>query len=42
MTGDTPCKMVGGRYCLSSHYAEDIGVLCDTVHEIDGGRVLEE
>jgi ABC-2 type transport system ATP-binding protein len=26
---------------LSSHYAEDIEALCDTVREMDGGRIRQ-
>lgn len=33
-------KEQGKTILLSSHYAEDIKVLCDTVHEMDGGKLL--
>ena len=33
-------KERGRTILLSSHYAEDIEVLCDTVHEMDGGKVM--
>lgn len=33
-------KEQGKTIILSSHYAEDIEVLCDTVHEMDGGNLL--
>lgn len=33
-------KEKGKTIILSSHYAEDIEVLCDTVHEMDGGKCL--
>jgi len=29
----------GVTIIMSSHYAEDIEVLCDTVHEMDGGKL---
>lgn len=32
----------GKTILIASHYAEDIEALCDTVHEMDQGRVLEE
>lgn len=32
-------KKQGKTVILSSHYAEDIETLCDTVHEMDGGRM---
>lgn len=31
----------GATIVLSSHYAEDIAALCDTVHEMDGGRIRQ-
>ena len=33
-------KKEGKTILLSSHYAEDIEVLCDTVYEMDGGHLL--
>lgn len=32
----------GKTILIASHYAEDIHELCDTVHEMDHGRVLDE
>ena len=32
-------NQAGTTILLSSHYAEDIDALCDTVHEMDGGRI---
>ena len=33
-------KAQGKTILLASHNREDISVLCDTVHEIDGGKLL--
>jgi ABC-2 type transport system ATP-binding protein len=35
------CKEAGKTILLSSHYAEDIELLCDTVHRMEAG-VLQE
>lgn len=35
-------RETGTTILIASHYAEDIQELCDTVHEMDQGRVLEE
>ena len=32
-------KAQGKTILLASHNREDISVLCDTVHEMDGGRL---
>lgn len=31
------CKEAGKTVLLSSHYAEDIDMLCDTVHRMEAG-----
>lgn len=33
------CKEIGQTVLLSSHYAEDINVLCDTVHQMEAGVI---
>lgn len=35
-------REAGTTILIASHYAEDIQELCDTVHEMDQGRILEE